>query len=212
MAVLWIRTIVIYLFLIIILRIMGKRQIGELEVSDLITTFLLSELATMPLSNNDIPLFYTVIPITLILFFEVTSAFFSTKSKWFKKFLCGNPSYLIKKGQVDQKELQKLRMSMEELLTALRQAEVSNISSVDYAILEVNGKLSVMKKNSDDASGLSHPVIVDGRLDQYQLSLSGKNEQWIFQQLKKQKYSLKDVFLLTVDDSGTVNIIGKEKR
>lgn len=127
------RTVIIYILLLAVIRLMGKRQIGELEVSELVTTLLLSELASQPISDSNIPLLNAVVPILVLLTAEVILSYVLTKSKAAKKLLNGTPSILINKGVLDQKELNKSRISVEELMGELRLKDISDISAVNYA-------------------------------------------------------------------------------
>lgn len=207
MATVLIRTLIIYLVFIITIRLMGKRQVGELEISELVITFMISELATMPIQNPTIPLSYAVIPIIVLVVGEIVFSFLITKSKLLKKLIVGNPSYIIKKGKLNQGELSRLRMGLSELLYELRLKDIDDISNVDYAILEENGKLSVFEK---DKSKLSHAIIIDGDIVKSNLELICKDEKWVLSYLKRHKIDLKNVFLLCASEDLSINIIMKE--
>lgn len=208
MATIFVRTIIIYLIFIVSIRLLGKRQVGELEVSELVITFMLSELATVPIQNPSIPLSYVIIPIVILIAGEIISSFLITKSRLLKKLVLGNPSYIIKKGKLNQHELSRLRMGISELLYELRLKDVGDISNVEYAILEENGKLSVFEK---DKEPLSLALITDGAINKSNLDIINKEEKWLISYLKKHKIELENVFLLTSNDEGTINIIMKEK-
>ncbi|MGM9663283.1 MAG: DUF421 domain-containing protein [Eubacteriales bacterium] len=223
MASLFLRTLIIYIMLIAVLRFMGKRQIGQMQLSELITALLLSELASQPLTDADIPIIYAVIPILLLVSVEVIMSYLSTKSNIMKKILDSNPSIIIKKGQIDQREMLRMRMSMEELMGELRLKGISAINEVDYAILEQNGQISVLTndKNSPlkqkdmnikgDGNGIEHMLIVDGHLSDHEMQVTGKNKEWIFGEMKKRRINdIKDIFLMTVDDRENTVIIRKE--
>lgn len=214
MATVLLRTIIIYFVFVLSIRLLGKRQVGELELSELIITFMLSELATVPIQDPSIPLSYVLIPVVILLSFEVAFSFLVTKSNLLKKILIGNPSYIIKKGKLNQKELSKLRMGLSEFLGELRLKDVSDISSVDYAILEENGKLSVFEKveNGKKSVGIAHALIIDGSINESNLKISGKSEKWVYSYLDKHNLELQSVFLLTCDDTGATNIIIKEEK
>ena len=207
MATVLIRTLIIYLVFIITIRLMGKRQVGELEISELVITFMISELATMPIQNPTIPLSYAVIPIIVLVVGEIVFSFLMTKSKLLKKLIVGNPSYIIKKGKLNQGELSRLRMGLSELLYELRLKDIDDISNVDYAILEENGKLSVFEK---DKSKLSHAIIIDGDIVKSNLELICKDEKWVLSYLERHKIDLKNVFLLCASEDLSINIIMKE--
>lgn len=223
MASLFLRTLIIYIMLIAVLRFMGKRQIGQMQLSELITALLLSELASQPLTDADIPIIYAVIPILLLVSVEVIMSYLSTKSNIMKKILDSNPSIIIKKGQIDQREMLRMRMSMEELMGELRLKGISALNEVDYAILEQNGQISVLTndKNSPlkqkdmnikgDGNGVEHMLIVDGHISDHEMQVTGKNKEWIFGEMKKRRINdIKDIFLMTVDDRENTVIIRKE--
>ena len=148
-------------------------------------------------------------------------AYISIKSRKIKKLVGGAPSILINKGKICKNEMEKVRISLDELLSQLRIKNISDISDVEYAILEENGQISVIPKNSarnvtladlninSDEKGISHTIIADGEISNFNLSLSGHNKKWLTKELKKHKCRLSDVFLLTLDDAGNVNIIKK---
>lgn len=219
-----IRTLLIYFMLLIALRLTGKRQVGELQISELVITFMISELATSPIQDLSIPLIYSVIPIIFLLCAEIILSFLATKSTVLKKMFFGNPSVIIKNGVLDQKELGRLRMGINELLGELRLKDVSDIEDVEYAIFEENGKLSITLKSAkqplcpDDVKisstekGIAHPVVTDGTVNQNGLMLSGKNEEWLKHYLHKKKIDISTVFLMTVNDQGKINIINKEEK
>lgn len=217
------RTIIIYIMLVGTMRILGKRQLGELEVSELITTILLSEIATMPIANQDIPISYAIIPLITIVMFEVTLSFISSRSPALKNLLSSPPSTLIYDGKINQSELQKNRISPEELLSELRINNITNISHVQYAILEQNGILSVIPKIQfqqptleqlklkEQEEGIIHIIISQGTWNEYNLTLLNKNKHEFEKYMKKKKVKIKDVFLMTIDDNNTIDLIIKEK-
>ena len=211
MAAIFIRTIVIYAVLIAVMRFSGKRQIGQMQVSELVTTFLLSNLASAPLSGADIPILYAVIPILTLICMEVFFSFLTTKLTFMKKLLDGKPSIIINKGTIDIDQMGKMRMSMEDLLCELRIAGYGSAAEIEYAILEPNGKLSFFpKENAPNTAGIAHPVIIDGVLVKYTLRNIGKSEKWVLDTLKKKKTALSAVFLMTVDDKERVEIIKRK--
>ena len=222
MATCIIRTVIIYILLVLAIRTTGKRQIGELEISELVTTFLISELASMPIGNQEIPLSFAVVPILIIISLEVVISFCSTRSNIMKRIFLGTPSILIERGKVRQDELSKARMSLEELMSQLRQNGVTAIENADYAILENNGKLSVIPRAAAQPvtvkdlnlqvgeSGIAHAVIIDGVLKKEALRGAGKSEVWLKEEIRKSKLEQKEIFLLSVDDLGKVYIIKKE--
>lgn len=217
-----IRTVIIYLLLVLAIRTTGKRQIGELEISELVSTFLLSEIASAPIGNQEIPLSFAVLPILTIISLEVIVSFLTTRSPLMKKIFLGSPIILIRRGKLQQKELSRARMSVEELLSELRQNGAASIEEVAYAILENNGKLSVTPHAKykpmtpgdlhlpAPESGIAHAIVVDGIIKKEALDGAGKNEDWLNKILRKNQYKLEEIFLLTVDDMGGTCIIKKE--
>ena len=217
------RTIIIYVFLLIIMRLMGKRQLGELEVSELVSTLLLSDIAALPITDQDIPLIYALIPITVITTFEITLSVILTKIPGLKSVISTRPSALIKKGLIDRKEMVRNRISIDELFSELRQKDVSDISDVEYAILEQNGKLTVIKKKSCEPPtakdlkisikepGISHIIVADGKIDRHGLKQLNKEEKWLNKYLSAQKISLKDVYIMTMDDNESIKLIKRSE-
>ena len=212
MITIFIRTLILYTILIGVMRIMGKRQIGELEVSDLVTTLLLSEIASLPIEDPQMPIIYSVIPIVTLLSLEVILSVVLTRFPKLKATFSGIPSMIISKGKLSQKELKKNRISLDELLSELRQKDVADIDDVEYAILERNGKLSVICKNElPGSSGIAHAIVIDGRISEYNLSFLGLTKDWVLKQADRNKCRLDDIFLLTVNDAGKINIYIKEE-
>ena len=209
MAVIFIRTILIYILLLAVMRISGKRQIGEIQISELVTTFLLSDIASYPLTNPGIPLLNAVIPIFTIIPLEIIFSFLTTKCACVKKLLDGKPSIVILHGKIQKKEMERLRLSMDDLLSELRLKSIASVSDVDYAILEQNGQISVFQKNQ---APLSHAVIIDGTVNEPLLRQIGKNRHWLQKILQAENIrEYRDVFLLSVTDSGNITLIKQDQ-
>lgn len=216
-----IRIILVYALLIGTMRLMGKRQIGELQLSELITTILLSELAAQPITDNEIPLAFAIIPVAVLLSLEVIISFAVTKLPFLKPIFDGKPSVLIRRGELQFDEIARVRISIEELLSQLRVEGVPDIADVDYAILEQNGQLSVIPKRASsppdakDAkikvaeSGIAHAIIVDAHISDYDLNIIGHDRKWLDSRLKHYRVTPKEVFLFTVDDLGKEALIKK---
>ena len=203
-----VRTIVIYILLNIMLKIMGKRQIGELDVSDLISTLLISELAAIPIDNPDIPLFNAIVPILFIASLEIIIPSLKNKYSKFKKYIEGQPEFVIFKGKLLQKTLERNRITLNELLCEIRAQGIGDICDVDYCYLEPNGKLSMLKKQNATEL-VAHPVIIDGEFNENEMSFLKMSESDVQAIIKNSKTS--DIFLLTVNDLGNTNIILKEE-
>lgn len=206
-----IRTVIVYIFLILAMRLGGKRQIGELQISELVTALLLSELATVPIGYENIPLTFAIIPILTVISLEILSAFTVTKSRRLQKLFDGSPSIVINKGVLDIKELSRLRLGIEDLISEARQKGISDIADLEYAVFEDNGKLSVFEKakKGEKETGIAHTVIVDGELNPFGMKCVGMTENGLRERLKAKDTEMKNVFLYTVDDAGGENWILK---
>lgn len=208
MAAIFIRTILIYILLLAVMRLSGKRQVGEIQISELVTTFLLSDIASYPLTDPAIPILNAVIPIFTIIPLEIIFSFLTTKSARLKKILDGEPSIVILKGKVRKKEMERLRLSMEDLMCELRLKNIASVSEVDYAILEQNGQISVFPKKDPR---LSHAIVIDGEVNETLLNEIGKNRCWLNTILENGKIrNLNDVFLLSATDDGVITVIRQE--
>ena len=217
-----IRTLIVYFFLIATMRFMGKRQLGELEISDLVTTLLLSDIATLPITNTDIPLSHALIPILTLTSLELALSGLLLKIPFLKRVLSVRPAILVKHGKPDSAAMETARVSAEELLSQLRQKDIADPSEVEYAILEPNGQISIIKKASQkeataadlglspDERGMMHLLVCDGKINRRNLTLAGWDEARLFRELTHRKVSLTDVFLLLADDGGRVALYPRE--
>ena len=218
----YIRTIMLHLVLIFSLRLMGKRQIGQMEASEFAVAMLAADLAAIPIQDNSIPLIAGLVPILTVLGLELVFSGLIMGSIRFRQLLCGKPVILIDNGKVLQQNMRKTRITLDELMGLLRQKDVLEISTVQYAILETNGDLSVFPYPAEKPAGardagvavgeqyLPIPIIEDGNLFSENLKKSGKNEKWLEHYMKKQKITPSRTFLLTVDQGGNVHLIKKE--
>lgn len=215
MLILPIRTIILYLLVVLVIRIMGKHQIGQLQPFELVITIMISELAAVPMQDTDIPLLHGIIPILTLLFIQISLSLLSLKSETARRIICGSPSVLIEKGRINQKELTRLRYNITDLLEQLRLKDMPNIADVEYAILETSGKLSIIPKskkrpvNPEDLQlnipyeGLPVSLIVDGVLKEKNLSKLNLSKEWLRNELKKKGLETWDqVFLASLDTSG----------
>ena len=207
MASFFIRTLIVYVSLIAIMRFLGKRQIGEMQISELVTTFLLSDLASVPLTNAAVPLSFAFVPIVTLVCMEVILSFLPTKISFFKKLLDSTPSMIISGGKIDRREMARMRMTLDDLLREMRIAGYFSADEIEYAILEPNGKLSFFAKSAPPTPvGIAHAVIIDGKISDYSLAASGKSRKWLSRELEKRDLAPKSIFLMTVDDGGSVKI------
>lgn len=208
MLTLFVRTVIIYFFLIIAMRIGGKRQIGEMQLSELVSALLLSDLAVNPISRDETPILFGIVPIITVICIEIICAYVSTKSQKAKKLFDGSPSFIINRGKLDLAELSRLRMSIEELMSEARQKGIGDISDLEYAILEENGKLSVFSKNDASQScGIAHVIISDGKIVPCGLKALKISKSDLLSRLNTLGTSCERVFLYTVNDSGAENLI-----
>ena len=217
------RTVLIYLILVISMRLMGKRQIGELEISDLVTTFLLSEIASLPITDNNIPLSHAIIPIITLITFEITSSALLAACPKIKNFISARPTTLIRDGRICGRAMRQARISTDELISELRQQDVTDLSEVRYAILEQNGKITVipraefrpptakqMKIKVKD-EGIYHIVIDKGIINQHNLRELDLTEADLLKKLAGSHLSPKDIYLMMISDTEDIKIIRKDE-
>lgn len=209
--VLVVRTILLYALVILSLRIMGKRQIGEMQPSELVVAIMISDLAAVPMQAIDIPLVTGIIPVLTLIVAEIFMSYVSLKSRFFRKIISGEPSIIIYNGNVNEKELERLRFNMNDLLEQLRINNYYNISDVDCAIMETNGKLSIIPKAAAKPVTLSdmsiknvqeklqHLIISDGRVNIKELQKTGKSTYWLEKELKKRNITEQEVFFAIYD-------------
>ena len=225
MVIAFVRTVILYIFVIVAIRLMGKRQIGELQPSELVVAIMISDLATVPVSDIAIPLFSGIIPIITLVILEVIISFINLKSEKFRNVFTGKPTYLIKNGILQEEEMRKLRYNLEDLLSELRLKDVTDISTVYTAILETNGELSVVVKapNKTVTAGdlsLNTPqetipliLVSDGIVRIKHLMEANKDIKWLKKELKKRNITnLKDVFIMSYDDDGEIFLQTKERK
>ena len=218
----YIRTIILYLLLIVVIRLMGKRQIGQMEASEFVVTMLVANLASIPMQDGGIPLFSGMVPILTVLGVELVLSSLSLRSVGLRKLLCGKPVILIENGRILQENLRKTRVTLDELTGHLREKDVLDLRAVQYAILETNGNLSVfpypkeMPASAKDAGiqprqqYLPVTIISDGYLSQENLQQAGKDEAWVREVLSQYRACVANTWLLTVDKADHVYWLGKE--
>ncbi len=224
MLIVIIRTALLYIVIIAAVRFMGKRQISELQTTELVVTMLISDIASMSAQNTSQPLLAGIIPMTVLVVSEVLLSGAMIKAAPLRKLICGRPIIVINDGRIDQRELKRLRMSVEELMEELRQQDVFSFLDVLYAIVETNGKLSVLKKPdreiptlkdlglSPDNKGIEAVVISDGSLSDEALELCGADEKLIDEILKKKELDRSSVFIMTMNKKHEYNIVEKERQ
>lgn len=186
------------------MRISGKRQIGEIQISELVTTFLISDIASYPLTDPAIPMMNAVIPLLTIIPLEIIFSFLTTKCARIKRLLDGKPSVIVRHGKIRKKEMERMRLSVDDLLCELRLKNMASLDEADYVILEQNGQISVFPKKE---MPLSHPVVVDGILNEDGLQNAGKDRHWLKEILSARNLKMEDIFLLSVTYNGKVTLI-----
>ena len=220
-----IRTIILYTFVIIAVRIMGKRQIAEMQPTELVITILISAVASVPMQNPEIPLTHGIVPIFTLISAEIFISFLSLKFPRFRKVLTGKPVILIENGIINQNALKSTRLSIDDLYEELRLNNTFNIADIRRAQLETNGQLSILlfdKKQpltpedlelKISPSAINYIVIADGYIDNNVLKLLKKDRKWLTDELEKRGINnTKDVFLMLCDSSSQTTIIKKEKK
>ena len=191
----FIRTIFFYFFIFIVYRIMGKREVGQLGIIDLIVSILIAEFAAISIENYDNNIFRSIIPILTLLLLQVTLAFLSLKIPKFRIFLDGNPSIMIQNGKVNYKEMLKQKYNLDDLLVQLRDKGYRSIEEIEYAILENSGTLSVFPYPKDKKkTPLPLPIILDCHIQEETLKRLNKDTKWIMNILKKKNLNLEDIF------------------
>ena len=219
-----IRSVLLYLILIAVIRLMGKRQIGQMGASEFVVTMLIADLASVPMQNNGISLFSGLIPILAVLALELILAAASMKWLGVRRLLCGRPVILVENGKISQENLGRTRVTFDELTGQLRAQGILDLGEVNYAILETDGHISVFpyarcRPAAAAEAGLSpadpalpYTVVSDGRLLEENLALAGRDRTWLEDELSKRGCALRDVFVLTVDRAGHVYFCRKEGR
>ena len=223
MVTIFFRTLLIYMILIATVRLMGKRQIGELEVTDLVTTLLLSEIAALPITDTNIPISHALIPMITLLFLEVASSIVLIRLPRLKTLVSARPTVVIREGALDQTALRAIRISMEELMGEIHQQGYSSLEQISDAILEKNGKFTILPKPAyaqptvkelnlpQQEDPLMHVVFSDGKCNRAGLSIIQKDEAWLARRLQKEGYAPKDLFCVTANRRGELLAIPLEE-
>ena len=195
------KTLFFYFVIVIFYRFMGKREVGELSIIDLIVSILIAELAAISIEKYDSSVFLMLLPATLLVILQILIAKISLKSDKVRSLLDGDASIIIDNGKVNFKEMIKQRYNLEDLLTQLRAKEVKSIEEVEYAILETSGKLSVFTKNASNSGPYPLPIILDGKVQQITLKRLKKKDKWLNELLASKKVKLDDVFYAFYKDN-----------
>ena len=219
----YLRTILLYLILLACVRLLGKRQIGQMEASEFVVAILVADLASIPMQDVSIPLYTGLVPILTVLGGEMVLSSLSLRSIRLRKLLCGKPVILIENGRISQNNLERTRVTIDELMGHLREKDILDVRTVQYAILETNGNLSVFPYPSEVAPSAKdlniHPkdrylpvtIISDGHLMEENLAISGRDRDWLLKTLGDYRATVAGTWLLTVDKAGHVLWLGKEQ-
>lgn len=217
-----IRSIIIYIIIVLSVRIMGKRQIGELKPHELVITILISSVATIPIEENTIPLANSIIPILIFVSFEMLESALSMKSIKFRDLLQGKPVFIIRNGKLQQNQFSRLRFTMDDLIDSARQAGAFDISKIENAVVETNGTLSVQLKSEEspltpkqlgltvEQAQTPQPIAMDGQKVYEYFSQSNISNEEITMYLANSKVELNEVMILTVDNNGELFLVRKD--
>ena len=217
-----VRTVLMYGAILAAVRVMGKRQISQLQTSELVVTLLISELAMLPIQEGNLPLWTGVLPMAVLVLCELLVSVGMLKSSRFRKLVCGSPTVVIQRGEILQNEMRRLRITTEDLMEQLRQNGVFYLEDVAWAIIETNGMMNVIRRPEEDLVTprqlqlkpeppvLETSVISDGEVSLHSLKLVGKDRDWLDRRLKEQGVAVKDIFLMTARSDGKWRIIKKQ--
>lgn len=209
MFIVLIRTCILYILVVLVIRLMGKRQIGELQPYELVITIVISDLATVPMQDVRLPLILGIIPILTLLILEVFFTELQIRSKFMRKLIDGDPSVLIRDGKINEKALKSQRIHVEDLLEELRLTGNFDISSIKYAILESNGQLSIMSKENNENRHLPLVLLYNGKINKDSLKKLHKDVKWLQDKVSSKNLSMDEVFIIIMDSSGKLQYQAK---
>lgn len=219
-----VRAFILYLLIFFCMRLMGKRQLGELQPTELVITILVSAIAAVPMQDNALPLGNSIVAVLLLVSLEIINSSIGLKSNKWRSFFEGNSIVIIRDGVIDQKQMKKLRFSVDDLLDQLRQKNVFDINDVQYAIIETNGQLSVMLKPGkepvtaemidikNDSKGLLCMVVNDGEILKRAFDECNMNEEKLNKILNDNNVKSEEIFFMLADKKDNVTIIRKEDK
>lgn len=217
-----IRSAVLYIIVVLVMRLMGKRQIGELQPFELVITIMIAELAAIPMEDVGVPIFKGLIPIFTLAFLHAVLSILVLKSQKMRRLICGTPVVLIRDGRIQQKEMRHVLINLSDLMEQLRVKDIIDPGDAAYAILETNGQLSVFPKagkkpaTDGDVGASSPPVtlpvplIMDGRVIRHNLGLLNQNDEWLAQSCQNSGYTVHNVFFAYMDTQNVLQIIPRE--
>lgn len=219
----FIRTVILYILVLVIMRMMGKREIGQLQPFELAIAIMIADLASIPMANIGIPIFSGIIPILALLMMHLIISNINLKSINMRKIICGKPTILIYRGKIDEEALKKEKFTINELQERLRGNNVFNIGDVEYAILETSGQITVIQKPDKrttipadfnimpEYEGIPYDLVIDGKIMHQNLKAIGKDEIWLEREVKKFKIRPEEALVVTFDGKGQIFCQAKEK-
>ena len=207
------RTLLLYGVILFIFRMMGKREIGELSILDLVVFIMIGEMAVIAIEQPKDPIFHTIVPMIVLTTAQIAFAYFSLKSEMFRRLVDGSPTVIINNGKIDEKAMRKQRYNFDDLLIQLREKNIKNVADVEFAILEPSGKLSVFEKErgKKETPSLALPLIKDGVIQEEHLALINRTAAWLIEQLKKRGYEQIDHISYCTYEDGTFYIDEKDE-
>lgn len=223
MLIIFFRAIILYVFVLIVMRLMGKREIGQLQPFELAISIMIADLSTVPMADTGIPIFNGIIPILGLLLMHLLISVLNLKSLKAREIICGKPRILIYRGRIDEKALKKERFTINELQERLRGNNIINIGDVEYAILETSGQVTVIQKPekrntipedfniTPPYEGISYDLVVDGKVMKNNLDILGKDYQWLEKELSKMNIKPEEALVATIDGNGKIFCQKKEK-
>ncbi len=216
MLITFFRAIILYIFVLIVMRLMGKREIGQLQPFELAISIMIADLSTVPMADIGIPIFNGIIPILGLLLMHLIISIVNLKSLKAREIICGKPRILIYRGKIDEKALKKERFTINELQERLRGNNIINISDVEYAILETSGQVTVIQKPEKrntipedfniypEYEGITYDLVVDGKIMEKNLEVLGKDYQWLERELSKMNIKPEEALIATLDGKGKI--------
>ena len=220
----FVRAIMVYILVLVVMRLMGKREIGQLQPFELVISIMIADLASIPMTDPGVPIFNGLVPILGLLAMHLLITVLNIKSVNLRKITCGKPTILVYRGKIDEEALKKERFTISELQERLRGKDVFNLGDVEFAILETNGEVSVITKPNKrnltpedmnieaDYEGLPYDLIVDGKIMYENLNKIGKDKRWLIKQIEKFKCMPEDVLIATMDGKGNFFCQQKERK
>ena len=219
-----IRVLILYILVLVIMRLMGKKEIGQLQPFELVVAIMIADLAAVPMGDTGIPITNGIIPILVLLLIQLVISLINLKSIWGRKIICGVPAILIFRGRIDEKLMKKEKFTINELQERLRDKDIFNIGDVEYAILETSGELSVIlkpeKRNTipedfgivPEYEGIPYDLVIDGKVMHENLKAIGKDYNWLLKQTKPFKIKPEEALVITFDGKGQIFCQEKERK